>query len=183
MGVDNTDIQDTVLLGMTHGALHAVDIFSRRMEEINAQRQELNQAEYFRRLAIEHSKQSRTLLEISTKLESLVKSYQHKTDRLEKNEEILKNQLDMMGKTVLSKIEYINNLLGRLRKIEDLSVRQSANLYALEQYKDLVIQELSEIQNTDKFTSLDAEKRNEFIEGKLKEFMKTNSVPKQISPM
>ena len=182
MGVDNTDIQENVLLGMAQGAAYAVDIFTQRMDELNARRHEHSQSEFFRNLALEHSKQSRTLFEICQRLEKKIDLYKKDNDALRSNESVLSDQINKLNITVAEKMKYARELLSRLEKIEDLSSRQSANLYALGKYRDLVLQEFSNLQEANNFTSTDAQKSSEFIESQVKDFMRLTA-PKKSTPM
>lgn len=167
------DMNDQVMGGVMKGMQAAADRFADRMADIREANVEQKRSEFWHDYAFSLAKQVDDLTDVLNKQNALLAE-----------KEVLLRQATARVETFRNissgHAAYLDLVVKRLTKVEDILQRQSANSFALDEFRKLALSELETIQDPKQSKLIDPVQRGEFLDNAWNNFMKTTNVKRGI---
>ena len=167
------DVNDQVMSGVISGMKAASDRFGERMQDIHDENVERKLSKYWHDYAFNLAHQVDDLTRLLHKQNAVIAenviSLRKETARVEKYRSLS-----------VSHAAYLDLLIKRLVKVEDLFQRQSANTFALNEFRKLALAALEKIQDPEHSKLTDPDQRHLMLNEAWEEFMKTTNVKRGI---
>lgn len=167
------EMNDQVMGGVMKGMQAAADRFTERMQDIREANVEQKRSQFWHDYAFSLAKQIDDLTDVLNKQNAL----------LAEKEVLLRQATARVEtfRTISSRhATYLDLVVKRLANVEDILQRQSANSFALDEFRKLALKELK--LNADSIPSelLNDEKRGAMLDEAWNSFMKTTNVKRGI---
>lgn len=166
-------MNDQVMGGVMKGMQAAADRFTERMQDIREANVEQKRSQFWHDYAFNLAKQVDDLSDLIKKQNASLAE-----------KEVLLNQangrVETFCKISTGHAEYLDLVVKRLANVEDILQRQSANSYALDEFRKLAIRDLQLNTGSTRSELLDDEKRAAMLNEAWHSFMKTTNVKRGI---
>lgn len=163
------EMNDQVMGGVMKGLQAAADRFTERLQEIREANVEQKQSQFWHDYAFNLAKQVDDLTDLINKQNS----------ELAEKEVLLRQatgRVETFRKISAGHAEYLDLVVKRLINVEDILQRQSANSYALDEFRKLALKDLASTSSE----LLNDEKRGAMLDGAWNTFMTTTNVKRGI---
>lgn len=166
-------LNDEILGGVMRGMESAANKFAERMQEIREANQEQKLSDFWKDYAYSLAHQVDDLTAVLNKQNVLISE---REILLRQTTEQVNKFRDLSGKHS----EYLDLVVKRLTKVEDILQRQSAHSFALDEFRKVALEELKTIQDPSQSKLINPDLQIEFLENAWEKFMKTTSVKRGI---
>ena len=166
-------MNDQIIDGVMKGMKAAADRFADRMREINEANVEQKRSQFWKDYAFN----------LAERVDDLTKVLNKQNVLMAEREVLLRQtsaRVEKFKKISNSHASYLNQVVHRLLKVEDMLQRQSANSFALDEFRKLALAELESIQDPKKSNLIDPVKRGEILDAAWKNFMETQNVKRGV---
>ena len=167
------DMNDQIMTGVLKGMGAAASRFEERMNALRENSEELKRSEFFYNYGMNLAKR---VDELESEIKKHHAAMKEKEALLERSKE-----REQTFRTLSSgHAEYLDLVVKRLVKVEDILQRQSAQTFALDAFRIAALQELKNLSDPSASVLLDDDKRKKFLNEAWNKFMQTTNVKRGI---